>query len=161
LAEALNKPEFSLAELVDWLALDGPRDRALVRRVAMWCFEHADRLRWPAVADWRDLVVTLRATDRVKLVVTGARDGGPGAWTWEVAEAEFPSVAVAWSVEPVAEPASYAVLDTAVAGRQVLLPTGDVATVVVGALVDGREEVRVRMAAGQVATFAAADVEWR
>lgn len=157
----MNKPEFSLAELVDWLALDGPRDRALVRRVATWCFEHADRLRWPAVDDWRDLVVTLRATDRVKLVVTGVRADVPGSWTWEVAESAFPSVAVVWSAEPVAEPASYAVLDTAMAGRQVLLPTGDVATVVVGALVDGREEVRVRMAGGQVATFAAADVEWR
>lgn len=157
----MNKPEFSLAELVDWLALDGPRDRALVRRVAAWCFEHAERLRWPAVADWRDVVVTLRATDRVKLVLTGTRPDLPGTWTWEVAEADFPSVVLGWTDEPVAEAASYAMLDTSLAGRQVLLPTGDEATVVVGALIDGREEVRVRTAKGQLATFAAADVEWR
>jgi hypothetical protein len=161
LAKTLNKAEFSLAELVDWLALDGPRDRALVRRVAQWCFEHAGRLAWPAVADWSDLVVTLRATDRVKLVVTGTRPGLPGAWTWEAGEADFPDVTVHLVDAEVASPASYAMLDSAVAGRRVLLPTGDEATILMGALVDGREEVRVRMATGQLATFAAADVEWQ
>ena len=152
---------FSLAELVDWLAVDGPRDRSLVRRIAVWCHEHADRLAWPAVADWRDRVVTLRAADRVKLVVTGTRPDAAGTWTWEVAEDEFPQVQVELCELSVSEPVSYAMLDLALAGRRVLLPTGDDATVLVGAVIDGREEVRVRTAAGTVARFAANEVEWR
>ena len=158
----LQKPEFTLAELVDWLALPGgPRDRSLVRQVTLWCHDQAARLQLPAVAGWRDVVVTLRATDRVKLVVTGTRLDAAGAWTWEVAEGDFPAVDLCLHSHGVLEPHAFAMLDTAMAGRTVLLPTGDRATVVVTALVEGRDEVRVRTSQGHLATFAAADIAWR
>lgn len=159
----MNVERFHFAELVDWLALpEGPRDRALLRRVAVWCSEHGPQLRMEAVESsaLQDVVVTLRAEDRVSLVVTGNRADLPGEWTWKVPERDLPEVWLRLREEPLAEPYEFCVLDYVVAGRQVLLPTGDTGTVVVGAFISGVERIRVRLADGAVHSFPAADVVW-
>ncbi len=157
----LNPERFNLAELVEWLALPGgPKDRMLVRRIAVWCQEHGPNLRLEAVelSAWQDVVVTLRVETRVSLVVTGARADQPGEWTWKVAERDFPDVWLRLREEALETPYEFCVLDYAPAGQAVLLPTGDAGEVVVGSLIGGVEQVRVRLQDGSVHTFPAADV---
>ncbi|MBM4344866.1 MAG: hypothetical protein FJ100_15980 [Deltaproteobacteria bacterium] len=158
----MNAERFNLAQLVDWLALpEGPRDRALVLRTASWLHEHAHNLclvDTPAAA-WRDRVATLQVQDRVSLVVTGYVDGQPGEWTWKVAERDFPDVWMALVPEAVEDALVVAALDYDIAGRAVLLPTGDRAVAQCSVLTDGVQRVRVRLPTGATAMFARGDVE--
>lgn len=159
--EPFDTERFTLAELIDWLALPGgPKDRMLVRRIAVWCQEHGPNLRLEAVelAAWREVVVTLRVDTRVSLVVTGSRGDQPGEWTWKVPERDFPDVWLRLRQETLETPYEFCVLDYAAAGQAVLLPTGDAGEVVVGSLIGGKEQVRVKLKDGSVHTFPTADV---
>jgi len=157
----MNTARFNLAELVDWLALPGgPKDRTLVRRIAVWCQEHGPNLRLEAVelGAWQDVVVTLRVKARISLVVTGSRGDQPGEWTWKVTERDFQKVWMRLREEKLESPYEFCVLDYALAGQAVLLPTGDAGLVVVGSLIGGEEQVRVKLHDGTTHTFPAADV---
>lgn len=159
----MNPERFTLAELIDWLALpEGPKDRALVRRVAVWCHEHAAHLRLEAIelAAWDEVVVTLRVEAHVDLVVTGSRADQPGEWTWKARERDFPDVWMRLRPEVLENPYEFCVLDYAPAGRPVLLPTGDTGAVVVSSLIGGVEQIRVRLQDGTMHSFPAADVEF-
>jgi len=158
----MDPERFSLAQLVDWLALPGgPRDRALVLRTAAWLHEHRLHLELElaAAAGLRDVMVTLRADGDVRAVVTGRRADLPGEWTCTLAEGEFPVVWLRGRDEAVAAPVGFAALDFSVRGRQVRLPTGDRATAHAVALVGGVARVRVRLASGAAAVFDRADVD--
>jgi hypothetical protein len=159
----MNTERFTLAELIDWLALpEGPKDRALVRRVAQWCLEHASQLRLEAMelAAWHEVVVTLRIESRVDLVVTGSRADQPGEWTWKAKERDFPDVWLRLREETLEDPYEFCVLDYAPAGRPVLLPTGDTGSVVVSSFIGGIEQVRVRLQDGTMHSFPMADVDF-
>ncbi len=157
----MNSERFNLAQLVDWLALpDGPRDRALVLRTALWLHEHADHVRFfdtPA-ADWLDRVATLQVQDRVSWVVTGSVADRPGEWTWKVVERDFTEVWLGLDADSVDNPVAFAALDYQIAGQSVLLPTGDRATAVCSVLTEGIQKVRVRLPTGSSAVFARDDV---
>ena len=159
----MNLERFSLAELVDWLALPaGPRDRLLVRRIVAWCQDQGGHLRLEAMelSAWQGVVLTLRVDQDVSLVVTGSRADQPGQWTWQVPSRQFPEVWLRVWPEALQEPYSFCALDYARTGQAVLLPTGDTGTVVVQAMIGGVEEVRVRTAQGKNASWPAADVTW-
>lgn len=149
----MDKARFHLAELIDWLALpDGPRDRALVLRTADWLQEHRLKLALDlaGLSDWHDVVATLQVQERVSLVVTGRRDDAPGEWTCKVGDRDFESVWLLTLAEPAIEPTEFCALDFAVAGRPVMVPTGDRGVAVASALIERRQEVRVRLTTGRV-----------
>ena len=159
----MNTEQFSLAELVDWLALpDGPRDRALVLRTVAWMHEHRDRLELQAAVQcaWHDVLLTLQMHDQVSAVVTGRRADVAGEWTWKIGQRDFPDIWLQLRQAPVAEPCSFAAIDYAVQGRAVLLPTGDKATAQASVFVDGEQKLRVRNAAGQLRVFDRGDVQF-
>ncbi len=151
---------FHLADLVDWLALDGPRDRSLVLRTADWLYEHRRHLELETAAQaaWNDVVATLQVQDRVSLVVTGRRDDSVGDWTWKVGERDFDQVWLRTREEERPEPIEFCALDYAVAGRPVLLPTGDRATALATALIAREQQVRVKLPTGRTASYPRADV---
>ena len=157
---ATSHDRFSLADVVDRLGLEGPRDRTLVLRTAAWLHDHADVLvlETAASAGLQDVVATLQMKDRVEFVVTGTRDGEPGEWTWKVAERDFPKVMLQKRPEVVEAPCLFCTVDYAAAGAAVLLPTGDPGTLVVASTVGADAQVRVRLADGSMATFPARDV---
>ncbi len=157
----MNLERFNLAQLVDWLALpEGPRDRALVLRTALWLHEHAEHLCLfeTPVAGWLDRVATLQVQDRVSWVVTGTVPDQAGEWTWKVTERDFPDVWLGLCDTEQEDPLTFAALDYQIAGRTVLLPTGDRATAVCSVLTDGVQKVRVRLPTGGTAVFARDDV---
>lgn len=157
----MNKPRFHLAELIDWLALpDGPRDRSLVLRTADWLQEHRLWLDIEATAQlgWEDVVATLQVQDRVSWVVTGRRADLPGEWTCKVAEREFESVWLTRSEAERPELIEFCALDYAVQGRPVMVPTGDRGTAVASALIDRKQEVRVRLISGKLHAWPREDV---
>lgn len=159
----MNTEHFSLAELVDWLALpEGPRDRALVLRTVGWLHEHRDHLelQTPVQCAWHDVLLTLQVQEQVSAVLTGRRDDVPGEWTWKVAQRDFPDVWLYLRAEPVPEPAGYAAVDYAVQGRPVQLPTGDTAVAQASLLIEGEQKLRVRNAAGQLRVFERGDVQF-
>jgi hypothetical protein len=153
---------FHLADLVDWLALDGPRDRSLVLRTAAWLYEHRSHLELETAAQaaWNDVVATLQVQERVSFVVTGRRDDVVGEWTWKVAEREFDQVWLRTRDEERPELIEFCALDYAVAGRPLLLPTGDRASALATALIAGEQQVRVKLGSGRTASYPRADVEF-
>lgn len=156
----MNRERFSLAELVDWLALDGPRDRGLVLRTVAWLHENAEHMliEAAATAGLRDVAATLQIQEHVSWVVTGTRDDQPGEWHWKVAEADFPEVWLRLREEKMTDPTMFCALDLTPAGRPVLLPTGDRGTAVAAVLVAGSQQLRVRLPTGRVHTFPRDDV---
>jgi len=157
----LDKPRFSLADLIDYLALDGPRDRALVLRAALWLHENTAKLLIEGVSAsaWDDVTVTLQMQAKVSLVVTGSREDLPGDWTWKIAEKHFPDLWLRWRDEA-AEGYLFCALDFEKAGQIVLLPTGDRATVLAVAMVAGGREVRVKLHDGRSHSFSLDEVVW-
>ncbi|MSQ84905.1 MAG: hypothetical protein EXR77_18870 [Myxococcales bacterium] len=163
----MNEERFSLAELVDWLALpQGPRDRSLVLRTALWLYERRERislLDCPASA-WSDILATLQVQQAVSLIVTGRMPPLVGELTWKVADRDFTDV---WlRLHPQAPEngvefakVEFATVDYACAGRAVLLPTGDRATAQCSVLVQGEQMLRVRLASGASCVFVRSEVE--
>lgn len=157
----MDAERFSLAELVDWLALpNGPRDRALVLRTAEWLHQNRGTLQVEIcqLAGLTDAVATLQMQDDVSLVVTGRSATLPGDWTCKVNARHFPDVHFQRQPQPVAEPVEFAAVDYLPAGRRALLPTGDRAVVLAAVLAEGEQKLRVRLASGQAAVFARQDV---
>jgi hypothetical protein len=154
---------FTLAELVDRLADGSPRDRGLVQRVCecLELFAAFLELEGTTAHGLIDVVVTLQVRDGVSLLVTARHPDLPGEWTWKVKESEFPEVWFHRHREAVTEACVFCVLDFDVAGRRVLLPTGDPGTATARSIVGGVEHVRVRLTDGSVHTFAVADVVYR
>jgi hypothetical protein len=155
----MNRERFSLAELVDWLALDGPRDVSLVLRTIDWLEERRDHIDVEGVtsAAWQDAVLTLQVDGQVSAVLTGHRADLPGEWTWKVREADFPGLMMRWR-EHVAEPVSFCALDLSVRGQTVLLPTGDRAIAQAAVMVGRQWLLRVRCGDGQVRSVPRHDV---
>lgn len=153
-------PRFTLAELVDRLADGSPRDRRLVQRVCecLELFAAFLELEGTTAQGLIDVVATLQVRDGVSLLVTARHPDLPGEWTWKVKEGDFPDVWFHRHPEAVTEACLFCVLDFDVAGRKVLLPTGDPGTATARSIVGGVEHVRVRLTDGSVYTFASADV---
>lgn len=159
----MNADRFSLADLVDWLALpDGPRDRALILRTAAWLEEHRDFLaiEGAVTAGLAEIVFTLLIQDGVSAVLTGHRPELPGEWTWKVKQRHFPDLYLLQRPEKRDDPLSFCVLDHTPAGRPVLLPTGDHGTAVAAVWIEGRQELRVRGPGGRLHNFAREDVSF-
>jgi hypothetical protein len=159
----MNTERFSLAELVDYLALpDGPRDRALILRTAEWLEEHRENLEveGAATAGLAEIVMTLLVQDGVSAVLTGHRPELPGEWTWKVKQRHFPDLYLRLRTEKRDDPLSFCVLDHTPAGRPVLLPTGDHGTAVAAVWIEGRQELRVRGPGGKLHNFAREDMHF-
>lgn len=158
----MNEDRFSLAELVDWLALpDGPRDRRLVLRTALWLYERRERvslLDCPASA-WSDILATLQVQQAVSLIVTGRMPPLVGELTWKVADRDFTEVWLRLHPQASENGVEFATVDYACAGRAVLLPTGDRATAQCSVLVQGEQMLRVRLASGATGVFVRSEVE--
>lgn len=156
----MNREHFSLAELVDWLAMDGPRDLSLVLRTVDWLQEHSGHIEVDGLAQvaWQDAVMTLQVDGQVAAVLTGRRADLPGEWTWKVKEADFPGLMLRWREQWIDEPVSFCALDASVRGKAVLLPTGDRAIAQAVLLVDRKWLIRVRGVDGQMRSLPRQDV---
>ncbi len=148
-----------LSALIDRLAGDGPRDALFVRAFTAWLHEHASRLRLVVVEELklRDVVVTFKMKDRVRLIITGYPTDLPGDVTVTVDEREFPFVEVTVAAGPCADPYEICTLDYAPAGRGVRVTSGAhegaQGALVVAATIGGRQENRVRLASGEIVTL--------
>ena len=150
----------SLSWLVEHLAMAGPRDEAFVRALSTWLYERTGHLRLSIVErlGLRDVVVTFKMRDHVRLLITGyPPEDHPGEVTVAVDERDFPFVQILVQKEPCPDPYEFCTLDYSWEGRRVCVTSGEYAgrkgTVVVAATVGRRQENRVRLDAGGVVTL--------
>lgn len=156
-----------LSVLIDQLAGEGPRDEAFVRAFTRWLADHADVLALPLVErlGLRDVVLTFKMQRTVRLLITGTPpDDLPGDVTITVGERDFPAVDVSLLETPRADPYELCTLDYSLAGRRVRITAGPqesaMGRLVVAATVGAREEHRVQLDDGEIATFSGLVLEF-
>ncbi len=142
-----------LSELIEQLGAGIDRfDERFAREFSKALHAEAAHVRIPAVdrLGLEDVVVTLHMDRRLRLVVTGNLPAVCGAVSIRWDEVDFPSLPVALSRAPVADPYLFATLDLSVRGAKGVLsgavspfPAGQTVTVRALATIGDRTEYRV------------------